>query len=303
MAYKLYGFGRMRPFKLVLTTCVLFCSLSVNAQSPNPSPASAVQRIVFNQYWQIVMKAPRTKQALTLAEANEIYHAVANHPVAGPNHLDQYDPDGAIGFCFGRSMTAFLLGRQAGLVVPSMHNLFIVGDLRSSAQPEWRFHVTSVVLLTSPEGHARWYAIDPIIPQMRPVPVEEWIHTVRRIWDRAHRAKLYLTSPFQIMPDVRNFAVPAQETGRDIIELKFNPENKPGFRRTELKGAANSTEIVYELSDEAGKYYFLSTNERAPETFPFDALRINNLVFDFHGYFSDLLNMLLNPAHIVLNRN
>ena len=99
-----------------------------------------------------------------------LFRALRDHPVASVNRLGSYDPKGLIGFCFGRSFAAYLIARQMGLQVAAIRNLFIIGDLRSGTDPEWRFHVTNVVKLSN----GQWYAFDPIIPQTRPVPIAEW---------------------------------------------------------------------------------------------------------------------------------
>ncbi|MDA9951609.1 hypothetical protein N9D31_03435, partial [Oligoflexaceae bacterium] len=115
----------------------------------------------LRQYKEISFQAPQTKSELTLSEMNHVLSHVITHPVASlldPQNINKYDPQGVIGFCFGRSMAVHLAARKVGLAHSSIRKLFIIGDMRSGADPEWRFHVTTIV-----KGpNAEWYALDPI---------------------------------------------------------------------------------------------------------------------------------------------
>ena len=87
----------------------------------------------------------------------QLYAGLVRNPVSRLERLDEYDPSGAIGFCYGRAMSAQLMASRLGLETKSIRKLFIVGDLRSNpAKRDWRFHVTTIVR----NDRGEWIALD-----------------------------------------------------------------------------------------------------------------------------------------------
>ncbi len=262
--------------------------------------ASDDERKVFDAYQEIFRpERPGGRPTLSSRERRALYQATVENPVAAldPARVAQYDPQGIIGFCFGRAMTAQLGARKLGLALPSLRKLFIVGALcagctKPEDAPEWRFHVTMLVR----GAGGQWYAIDPIMYESGayvPLTMERWIERVRAGWDRYHggapRAKLYLAPPDAVMPDLTS--LPSPETGTHLIELNFVPEEHGLRADTSLVRG----EKIYVLDDSASDRYFLTTSEPAGDRFQFLDISINGDRISYNGYFADLLKTNLNP--------
>lgn len=258
---------------------IVFASLALWLAAPF---AFAEEPEIYRQYLALQDGLPQTKDGLSAAERDELFRSVSSNRVLNVDELGHYDPKGYIGFCFGRAMGAQLLARKMSVKKESIAKLFIVGDLRSGADPEWRFHVTTLV--KGEDG--RWYAIDPILG--RPMPAEEWIATVKRVWDKKNEAKLYLAPSDTVMPDVTRD--PNGKTGKYLIELGFEPSGKRGFKEEKL-----GDHDVWKVSDKASQSYLLSA--RAPEEtrFHFDGIQIGAQAVDYAGYFKDFLGDLSAP--------
>lgn len=223
--------------------------------------------------------APVTTEGLSAAQREALWSAARSHPVAGLDALAKYDPTGIIGFCFGRSTAVHLFARAMGLGNAGIRKLFVVGDLRSGETPEWRFHVAALV-----KGEdAKWYAIDPIFPG--PMEASEWNAQVREIWDKSEKAQFYLTDADAVIPQLERVPPPEQETGERIIELSFDPSRREGFSRVDGFG-----ERVYVLSGAQERRHFVEAGR-----FDFRRVAINDAVYDYNGYFADLLQSMLNP--------
>ncbi len=244
------------------------------------------EETALHRYEQLSGKSPETLSALSAAERESVFDAVSRHPVTDLLNLDKYDPDGFIGFCFGRSLGVHLMGRKLGLSAASVRKLFIIGDLRSGTDPEWRFHVTTLVKGSETQ---KWYAIDPImtapIAPGTALLLEDWVRIVRSVWDKNGQAKLYFTSPDTIMPDATKD--PAGTTGDAIIELGFKPETKEGFLPAKF-----GTIEAWETNAKSEATYFISVNETETDRFKFDGLTIGTQFVDYRGYFLELLGDL-----------
>ncbi len=239
------------------------------------------------------------KEILTAPELAKLYEDTVENPVAKLDNLGKYDPTGIIGFCYGRAMTAQLIARKMGLAEASMAKLFIVGAMCSDKncnpdQPEWRFHVTTIV-----KGQSNWYAIDPIVYKgnsFRPLTVNAWIKEIRETYDTFHKqspkTRLYMTSVETILPDIRTLDTP--EKGDKVIELNFLPE-KNGITAKQSTNATYKIDEgvkVYELDQTLGQKYFLTLDEEERNRFSFLDIKINGDAYPYHGYFVDLFESL-----------
>ncbi|GEM_PF-3520457 len=241
-----------------------------------PAPVPADPRALYDG----IRRSTVTLQGLAAAQRQQLWEAVFRHPVAGLDDgkkLKKYDPQGFIGFCFGRSMAAHLLARQRGLADDSVRQLFVIGDLREGADPHWRFHVTALV--KGEDG--AWYAIDPIMEG--PMTVTAWMAAVRKTWDRNRKARLYMTPASTVLPDVTVVPEPGHETGARVIELSFDPAGKAGF--SPLAGLGDE---VFVVSAEATPKYFKTTDAKAG-AFDFESIPVNDMRVSYNGYFVDLL--------------
>lgn len=244
----------------------------------------------FNE---ILTRFPGVMEGLPENARLPLFRSLENHAVASLNRLDHYDPKGIIGFCFGRSFTAFLLELQMGMKITDIRNLFIIGDLRSGNTPEWRFHVTNVARFSD----GRWYAYDPVVPQKRPIPIEEWVKTVRSIWDKKGKAKLYVTSPLQILPDIRAMAPSIEhEKGNDIIDITFDPRKKADIQLGTYFG--DSLSVPYFEMKPGARPYFLEVSQNDSKSFAFDQIAVNGMEIPFNSFFRDSIESILNPNFV-----
>jgi hypothetical protein len=278
------------------------------AKVNRPRPQSAnVSDEVMVQYRRIVDEVS-AKDSLTLDEISRIYQAAIEHSVARLDELSKYDPDGLIGFCFGRAMTAHLISRKTGLKADRVNKLFVMGDLRSSsyngAAPEWYFHVTTIV--PGPKGV--WYAIDPIMHNAgtpyNPLTVPQWMAAVTRGWDATHgrpaTAKFYFTPADTVLPDLRHVPNFQSETGDLLIETKYDPtsHNIPFAQvwTKKLKLEASLKNRSFLISPEHMRTHFLHATTGFDTSFDFEKVVIDGSTISWNGYFVDLLKTDLMPA-------
>ncbi|MCC7441049.1 MAG: hypothetical protein IT285_05430 [Bdellovibrionales bacterium] len=269
--------------RILLASLALVLGLSA-------APAQADNDSLHRDYAAFQAANPGSRRALGQAEVAHLFRLTKDHPVASlsDENIAKYDPTGEIGYCYGRSMAAHLAARRMGLTELSVRKLFILGDLRSGVDPEWRFHVTTLVRSVNAGGLEEWTAVDPIFAA--PMTARTWLGAVRAIWDREGKSRAYLTSADAVLPDVRRFPAPEAETGDSIIELSFTPEGAEGFTRSPGYG-----ERAYRLGAIAEEIHFLrASTEGAIDAFDFTRMVVGGpWEYDYHGYFVDLLADLL----------
>ncbi len=244
-------------------------------------------------YREILTSAKPTKKGLNPEERLRLFRALSRHPVANLSDetMLKYDPKNiGIGYCFGRAMTAHLLALQMGLDPEGIRKVFIVGDLRSGPDPEWYFHVTTIVRGTD----RKWYAEDsimtpPLSAAGRELPFNEWVRIVRNQWDAGKVAKLYVTESNVVFPDLR--WDPKGTTGDHLIEVGFTPSTKNGFHRGSLDGV-----LVFN-TDEEPRWFTSTDHPEAAMRFQFNGLEIPHVgVISYENYFRDLLRTFRTTA-------
>ncbi|MCX6118439.1 MAG: hypothetical protein NT027_12925 [Proteobacteria bacterium] len=274
-----------------------------------PAPPGPVTNDIhpsFKTYLEIVGKVG-TKTSLSTSEISRLYQSTIQHPIAKVSAVDKYDPDGIIGFCFGRSMTANLIGRNIGLKKESMAKLFVMGDLRSEGHsaptPEWYFHVTQLAL----GPNKTWYAIDPIMhtegTAFKPLTAAQWMKAVTRGWDATHgrtaKAKSYFIDSDAILPDIRNVPDFDKETGVQLIETIFDPAKngislaKDWSRKVKIDSTLSNRS--YLITKELMEKHFLHATVGTQTTFDFDKVVVGTTPISYNNYFVDLLNSSLEP--------
>ena len=231
------------------------------------------------------------RERLSMTQVFEVYRRTIENRVSHLDNLAKYDPDGFIGFCFGRALSAQLTARQAASLDPAgIYKLFIIGDLRSNpAKEEWRFHVTTVVPAKANNGRDVWVALDPIMD--RPMLVADWIKAVRGGWDSWHggapRANLYLAPGLAIMPDIRDFPTP--ESGKHIIELNFDPDSKGILPNDAWMKQIGTKDKVRALTQGQSEKLFLTAKSGLATSFDFLSIKINEDLISYKNYFADLV--------------
>lgn len=243
-------------------------------------PSSLAQMEDFRE---LLLRGQKT--FVSESEIQKLYGLQISHPVARTDRVSKYDPEGLIGFCFGRSMTGALMASSLGLDFSQMQHIFIVGDLRrpGAANPEWRFHVSFVV----PDEQGNLWALDPIIPEQRPVLLGRWIQFVQRTWDRKKDARLYLTSGSAVMPN--SLEIIKQDRNYPLlIDIDFDPKEFEGFQSH--KRIVPGQEI-FTLSPEAERDHFLTLYEGDQSPFNLRSLNfVDGPHINFNGYFLELID-------------
>ncbi len=242
--------------------------------------------VVRERYYRIKKFDITKHQSFDINQIRTLFFNTDENEVAGLDYIYKYDPTEALGFCFGRAMAAHLIALKMGLKEENIKKLFVVGDLRSTREPEWRFHVTTIV--KGPDNV--WYAIDPVLSYA--MRMDTWIGRVQSIWDRNRKAIFYITRADAIMPDMSFVPAIEEEKGENIIELAFNPLNKPGFDKKNIRG---DMAPVFELSEEAIYKYFSDVGERE-DRFDFTHIVVNGASLSYNNYFAELTeNVLSSP--------
>lgn len=258
------------------------------------SAARAASEALEYRTYQSIEGGAQNKAYLDPAQRSSLLQSVSTNPVARIDDdaiLQKYDPTGEIGYCYGRAMTAHLTARRMGLASGSIRKLFAIGDMRQSpvsTQPEWRFHVTTLV--KGEDGN--WWAIDPIMgPPLgdgKPLLAQNWMAIVSREWDKPRPGKhyhlfFYLVESAVILPEIRNLS-----TSPIMQYATFDPSRVAGFHSLELQG-----KTVYEVDEQAEPGAFISVNADPPKRFRFLNITIEGRTLDYHGYFVDLLKYLV----------
>lgn len=133
--------------------------------------------------------------ALNFSQALDWFNAVANHPVAAQAKKPYYDPQGCMGFCFGRATAGHLEALFNKQIDPkSILKLFMVGNLKAP-YGSWRYHVTPLVKALGQEG---WWAADTNYTE--PFPFRLWIEKMQAEYDPDGNALLFATPPQRIGP-------------------------------------------------------------------------------------------------------
>lgn len=100
--------------------------------------------------------------SLSEKELRKFFNYAVHHPVAGIDALKKYDPNGSIGFCFGRALFIHLELLRRGVAKESIKKVFVVGEMlevdpTTAKQTIWQFHVATAVK----GADGQWWVIDP----------------------------------------------------------------------------------------------------------------------------------------------
>jgi hypothetical protein len=117
--------------------------------------------------------------ALPHKELKKLFNYAVHHPIAGIEALKKYDPNGEIGFCFGRALFIHLELLRRGVAKESIKKVFVVGEMLevdpvTQKQTVWQFHVA-----TSVKGaDGQWWVID---PSYGLIELREWYKFMRKM--------------------------------------------------------------------------------------------------------------------------
>ncbi|MGZ3691553.1 MAG: protein-glutamine glutaminase family protein, partial [Pseudobdellovibrio sp.] len=166
---------------------------SIDRGSPAVARAESEGTIKALNDWPTETANAKRLSGLDNKQIKELYAKVENNETAGLCNINKYDPNGEIGFCFGRATTAHIEALRAGISKDQVRKVWAVGHFKTGSA-EWRYHVTTIVRNT--EG--RWIAIDPIFD--RPIPVEQWYKEMQG-FDVENNMRLFSTRAERFGPD------------------------------------------------------------------------------------------------------
>lgn len=159
-----------------------------------------------------VPQSSTRKTTLSDHEIRSLYRMLDNHPVASCRNLPKYDPQGNIGFCFGRAATAHLLALQEGVHKDSVRKIWAVGTMHAN-DVTWGHHVATMV-----RGHdKRWYVLDP--EYKKTLVLEDWIREVKKM--DADGKLLFLSSDAKRFGPVNSDTYQALELESDFYNSYF----------------------------------------------------------------------------------
>ncbi len=194
---------------------------------------------------------------MTREDAQALFNFIKNHPVAGLDMVDHYDPHGNIQFCFGKAFATHIASLHAGLDPDSVRKVFAVGRMG-----KWSFHVATMV--KAHEGG--YWVIDPLLD--RPMMVYEWME----YWENRYRnakMRFYYTEGDRFAYSVPDYSrvnlgldLSAQADFynnyfKDFLDNIVKPENRVGL--PELNKRENNQPFYDVLS-----YYSRPTVYRSP---------------------------------------
>ena len=141
-------------------------------------------------------------QEIDMQQANEIMRASMDNYVAGKKSVKTYDPEGNIGFCFGRAMWMHLELLKRGFDKKSVFKAFVVGQQEYEGV-FWQFHVATIV---KSKGGG-FLVLDPEF--MMVTRLEDWFqHNLRLSTDK--KLRLYVTDPAK-------FGASAEKYSKDAL--------------------------------------------------------------------------------------
>ncbi len=121
--------------------------------------------------------------------------------------IKDYDPQGNLGFCFGRAVKIHLELLRYGVNKNSIKKIFVIGPM-SVPGMIWQFHVATIV---KDFDSNQWWALDMNLKE--PVKVSEWMKFYERfstdkefrlfrkpLLDRTKSLRFYITEPQKIAP-------------------------------------------------------------------------------------------------------
>ncbi len=126
--------------------------------------------------------------SVSFLEARELLQLAQFHPISSPYMVANWDPEGKIGFCFGRAMSVDLEARFRGLDRNSIGKAWAVGPMKLGTS-EWGWHVTSLVF----SKEFGWLAIDPIYNDV--VPIANWVENMWQANEAAMQEAKYHQAP------------------------------------------------------------------------------------------------------------
>lgn len=147
----------------------------------------------------------------------ELYQRISTNAVADYNKVKRYDPDGHIGFCFGRAMNVYIEALRMGLAKESVRKIWAVGSMKYN-KIYWRYHVAGIVK----RSDGQWMAIDPEYD--RPITIQQW-HKEVKAMDADNKLMLFTSAGKRFGPDSDEPARPGE-----IDPTSCDPKARDAYR-------------------------------------------------------------------------
>jgi len=149
-------------------------------------------------------------------QIQEIYHRISTNVVADYSKVKNYDPDGHIGFCFGRAMNVYIEGLRMGLAKESIRKIWAVGSMKYN-KIYWRYHVAGIVR----RSDGQWMAIDP--EYNRPITIQQW-HKQVKAMDADGKLMIFTSAGKRFGPDSDEAASPGE-----LDPTRHNPRARDAY--------------------------------------------------------------------------
>ncbi len=142
------------------------------------------------------------RRYLNAKQAVYLHNFVRNHPIVGlKNTREVYDPEGCLGFCFGRATVNHAEAVLLGIDPQSIFKFWVAGPMKTDRvynphySVEWDFHVAT--LFKTAEGE--WLVLDEFYES--PLTAIEWMELHQSIAERDYRLLFYVSEPTRFEVD------------------------------------------------------------------------------------------------------
>lgn len=123
------------------------------------------------------------------ADADLLVRAYVENPAVGWSKHSSYDPEGCIGFCFGRSFITHTEALRRQVYPESIRKIWAVGPQNANDA----FHVTTIIRATD-LGKNGWYALDP--NDRIATPLTDWMARLKQTSSDGQMA-FFVTNAFR----------------------------------------------------------------------------------------------------------
>ena len=127
---------------------------------------------------------------------NEVFSELKNSKLNNPDAIKSLDPQGDIGFCFGRAFHVHYMLKKRGVAQKEIAKIFVLGRLMHGKKI-WNFHMATMV-----KGKdKKWWVIDSLFE--KPLALEDWSLKAAKLGVKRKQshAKIYITAPNKFQPE------------------------------------------------------------------------------------------------------
>jgi|GEM_PF-3973718 len=146
----------------------------------------------------------------------EIYQNISTNEVADYAKVKKYDPDGHIGFCFGRAMNVYIEALRMGLLKDSVRKIWAVGTMKYE-KIYWSYHVAGIVR----RNDGQWMAIDPEYD--KPITIQQWYKEVKAM-DSDNKLMIFTSPGKRFSPYSDEAATPGE-----LDPTQFDPKARDAY--------------------------------------------------------------------------